>query len=187
MAASTITTPARTGRRRTITSPQAVDLLHQAQAGSSDAFAELFRLYHGLIARYVRVRARDRDAVDDLVQDTFADALTMLAIADDDVVAAYAYNRHLWANRGHLRAAYELHAQPLVTAAPTPDLQRVNLLAALLAAAPLTDDQRQALRLRLAGYPRDVAAAQMDRSRHAVRCLEWDAVRRLRSTAGGVL
>lgn len=193
MASGTTNTPARTDRRRTVTSPQAVDLLHQAQAGSSEAFAELYRLYRDLITRVVWVRVHHRDAVDDLVHDTFADALAKLATADDDVVAwllrlaAYACNRHLWANRGHLRAAYQLHAQPLATDAPAPDPHRINLLAALIAAAPLTDDQRQALQLRLDGYPRDVAAAQMDRSRHAVECLEWHAVRRLRSIAGGAL
>jgi RNA polymerase sigma-70 factor (ECF subfamily) len=193
MASSTTNTPARAGRRRTVTSPQAVALLHQAQAGSSDAFAELYRTYRDLITRYVWVRVHNRDNIDDLVHDTFTDALANLATADDDVVAwllrlaACACNRHSWANRGHLRAAFELHAQPLVTAAPAPDPQRINLLATLIAAAPLTDDQRQALKLRLDGYPRDVAAAQMDRSRHAVKCLEWDAVRRLRSIADGAL
>jgi DNA-directed RNA polymerase specialized sigma24 family protein len=157
--ASDTTTPASTGRRRTSTSPQAVELLHQAKSGSSDAFAQLYRLYRDLITRYVWVRVHNRDAVDDLVHDTFTDALAKLATADDDVVAwllrlaAYACNRHLWANRGHLRAAYELHAQPLATAAPAPDPHRINLLAALIAAAPLTDDQRQALQLRLDGYP----------------------------------
>jgi hypothetical protein len=48
MAPDTITTTttaaARAGRPRTSTSPQAVDLLHQAQAGNSEAFAELFLL-----------------------------------------------------------------------------------------------------------------------------------------------
>jgi hypothetical protein len=90
-------------------------------------------------------------------------------------------------NRGHFLAAYELHAQPLVTAAPAPNPHRINLLAALIAAAPLTDDQRPALQLRLDGYPREVAAAQMDRTRHAVKCLEREAVRRLRSIADGAL
>jgi DNA-directed RNA polymerase specialized sigma24 family protein len=141
----------------------------------------------------VWVRVHDRDVIDDLVHDTFTDALVKLANADDDVVAwllrlaAYACNRHRWANRGHIRAAYALRAQPLATASSAPDPQRINVLAALIAAAPLTDDQRQALRLRLDGYPRDVAAIEMDRTRNAVKCLELDAVRRLRSIADGAL
>jgi RNA polymerase sigma-70 factor (ECF subfamily) len=186
-------TPASTGRRRTSTSPQAVALLHQAQAGSSDAFAELYRGYRDLITRYVRVRSCDRQAVDDLVHDTFTDALANLASADDDVVtwllrlAACACNRHDWANRRHIRAAYELRARPFALPAPAPDPRRVNLLAALIAAAPLTDDQRHALRLRLDGYPRDVAATEMDRTRSAVKFLEGEAVRRLRSIADGAL
>ncbi|MGI5185488.1 RNA polymerase sigma factor [Dactylosporangium sp. CA-152071] len=192
MAPST-TTPARPDRRRTATSPQAVALLHEAQAGSSDAFAELYHTYRDLITRYVWVRVHHRDAVDDLVHDTFVDALAKLATADDDVVswllrlASHACYRHMWANRRHIRAAYELHAQPLPTAAPAPDSQRINLLAALIAAAPLTDNQRQALQLRLDGYSREVAATEMDRTRNAVRWLEAEAVRRLRSIADGAL
>lgn len=99
MATST-TPPARTDRRRTSTSPLAVALLHEAQAGSSDAFAQLYRSYRDLITRYVWVRVHHRDAVDDLVHDTFADALAKLATADDDVVswllrlASHACYRH---------------------------------------------------------------------------------------------
>jgi DNA-directed RNA polymerase specialized sigma24 family protein len=191
--ASSTTTPAGTGRRRTSTSPQDVVLLHEAQGGSSDAFAELYRIYHDLITRYVWVRAHDRQAVDDLVHDTFTDALAKLATADPDVVswllrlAACACNRHTWANRRQIRAAHELHEQPFPTAAPAPDTQRINLVAALIARAPLTGDQHQAVQLRLAGYPRDVAATEMDRTREAVRCLERRAVRNLRTFAVGVL
>jgi DNA-directed RNA polymerase specialized sigma24 family protein len=192
MAPST-TTPARTEQRRTSTSPQAVALLHEAQAGSSDAFAELYNTYRGLITRYVWVRVHNRDAVDDVVHDTFADALATLVGADDDVVswllrlASQACYRHMWADRRHIRAAYELHGQPLPTAAPAPDTQRINLLAALIAAAPLTDDQRQALQLRLDGYSREVAATEIDRTSNAMKCLEWHAVRRLRLLGDVVL
>lgn len=185
MATST-TPPARPDRRRTATSPQAMVLLHEAQAGSSEAFAQLYRSHRDLITRYVWVRVHHRDAVDDLVHDTFVDALAKLATADDDVVswllrlASRACYRHSWSNRRHIRAAYELHAQPFPTAAPAPDPQRIELRAALIAAAPLTDNQRQALQLRLDGCSREVAATEMDRSRNAVRWLEEEAVRRLR-------
>ena len=98
-----------------------------------------------------------------------------------------ACNRHAWANRRHLRAAHELHEQPRPSAAPQPDTQRINLIAELMAGAHLTGDQRQAVELRLAGYPRDVAAAEMARTRDEVRCLERRAVRYLRTIAGGAL
>jgi hypothetical protein len=44
MASSTTNAPTRPDRRRISTGPQAVALLHEAQAGNSDAFAELFLL-----------------------------------------------------------------------------------------------------------------------------------------------
>src|SRR5207253_101407 len=68
------------------TTAEAVALLHHAQAGSTDAFAALYRGYRDLIGRYVYVRSRDRDAADDLIHDTFTDALADLHTADDDVV-----------------------------------------------------------------------------------------------------
>ncbi|MEU1811041.1 RNA polymerase sigma factor [Micromonospora aurantiaca (nom. illeg.)] len=167
------------------TTPQAAALLRQAQAGDTDAFAALYHGYQGLLRRYVWVRVRDRHAVDDLVHDTFVDALASLT-ADDVVgwllrLAARACTRHSWGMRRYRRAAHDLHdAAPTacVTDTGTP---RTMLVAALMAAAPLTPAQRQAVELRLTGHPRDVAATAMGRSRAAVRGLERHAIRRIRT------
>ena len=175
------------GRART--TAEAVALLHQAQAGSTDAFAALYRCYRDLIGRYVYVRSRDRDAADDLIHDTFTDALAALHTADDDVVgwllrlASRACTRYLRAERRQRRAAHELHEQPRPPAG-TADRHRIALVAALVAGAPLTDSQRQAIALRLAGYPRDLTATAMARTPEAVRSLERSAIAALRTTAG---
>ncbi|ROO52749.1 DNA-directed RNA polymerase specialized sigma24 family protein [Micromonospora sp. Llam0] len=172
------------GRIRT--TPHAVALLHRAQAGDIDAFAALYDGYRDLLRRYVGVRVRDQHAVDDLVHDTFTDALASLTTADDDVVgwllrlAGRACTRHSWGMRRYRRAAHELHQAPPATPVTRSDTPRMVLVAALLAAAPLTLAQRQAVELRLAGHPRDVAATEMGRSRDAVRGLERRAIRRIR-------
>ena len=175
------------GRART--TADAVALLHQAQAGSTDAFAALYRGYRDLIGRYVYVRTRDRDAADDLIHDTFTDALADLHTADDDVVgwllrlASRACTRHLWGIRRQRRAAHALREHPRPPAG-TADRQRIALVAALVAGAELTDSQRQAVTFRLAGYPRDLAATEMARTPEAVRRLERRAIAALRTTAG---
>jgi RNA polymerase sigma-70 factor (ECF subfamily) len=182
-------TPAVGSDGRTRTSPQAIALLHQAQAGDIDAFAALYRGYRDLIGRYVYVRTHDQNAADDLIHDTFTDALVGLHAADDDVVgwllrlAACACTRYVWGIRRQHRAAHELYEQHHPGAA-APDRQRVTLVAAMIAGAQLTDGQRQAVALRLAGYPRDVAATEMARTPEAVRCLERRAIAQLRTTAG---
>jgi RNA polymerase sigma-70 factor (ECF subfamily) len=182
-------TPAVGSDGRTRTTPQAVALLHQAQAGDIEAFAALYCGYRDLIGRYVYVRTHDRDAADDLVHDTFTDALVGLHRADDDVVgwllrlAARACTRHGWDICRQRRAAREMSEQPRPVAA-APDRQRITLVAAMIAGTQLTDGQRQAVALRLAGYPRDVAATEMARTPEAVRCLERRAISHLRTTAG---
>jgi len=185
-------TPAIGTDGRTRTTPEAVALLHQAQAGDIEAFAALYSTYRGLIGRYVYVRTRDRDAADDLVQDTFTDALIGLSGADDDVVgwllrlAARCCTRHVWGVRRQRRVAHEVHEQPLPQAGARTDALPIALVAALIAGAQLTSGQRQAVALRLAGYPRDAAAIEMDRTREAVRGLERRAVRHMRALVAAV-
>ena len=176
---------------RASTTTEAVALLHQAQAGSRDAFAALYRAYRDLIGRYAYVRTRDRDAAEDLIHDTFTDALIELPRADDDVVgwllrlASRACTRHLWSQRRHRRAGHELREHPRPPQAEGQP-QHIALVAAMLAHAPLTDSQRQAVHLRLAGYPRERAATAMARTPEAVRCLERRAIATLCTTSAGM-
>jgi len=172
--------------------PVALALLQRAQGGDRDAYAELYRTFQDPVTRYVavRMRDRDRDAIDDLVQDTFTDALAELPTALLDVrgwfiiQAAKACNRHDWSRRRYVRAAYAVrdeaaHAAATPTTAPTP-AQRPGRMTFVHAMARLTDDQRRAIQLcYLDGYPRDAAARQMGRSIEAVRSLQRRALRRL--------
>ena len=176
---------------RTSTTIEAVALLRQAQAGDREAFAALYLAYRDLIGRYAYVRTGDRDAAEDLIHDTFTDALIELPRADDDVVgwllrlASRACTRHLWSQRRHRRAGHELREHPRPAQAD-PQLRHIALVAAMLAHAPLTDSQRQAVQLRLAGYPRERAATAMARTPEAVRCLERRAIATLRTTSAGM-
>src|SRR5438045_1623150 len=49
------------------------DLARRTRAGDREAFGELYRLTVDLVTRYiaVRMRDRDRDAIDDLVHDAY--------------------------------------------------------------------------------------------------------------------
>jgi RNA polymerase sigma-70 factor (ECF subfamily) len=180
-------------RRRPAVTPHVLALLHRAQLGDRDAFAELYRAYHEPVTRYVtvRMRDRDRDAIPDLVQEAFATALAELSTALLDVrgwfiiQAAKACTRHDWSRRRYTRAAYTVRdhaardtAPPL--AADPPD--RPGHITFVHAMARLTAAERRAIQLRyLDGYPRDAAARLMDRSPEAVRCLERRALRRMRA------
>ncbi|NJP30750.1 RNA polymerase sigma factor [Micromonospora thermarum] len=176
-------------RRHPDIAPHILVLLDRAQHGDRDAFADLYATFREPVTRYVcaRMRDRDRNAIPDLVQETFTGALAELPTALLDVrgwfiiQAAKACNRHDWSRRRYMRAAYAVRdhcskdtAAPAVSNPPG----RITFVHAM---ARLTADQRRAIQLRyLDGYPRDAAARLMDRSAEAVRCLERRAIRRMR-------
>jgi RNA polymerase sigma-70 factor (ECF subfamily) len=184
-------------RRHAGVVPHILTLLNRAQHGDRDAFADLYRAFREPVTRYVsvRMRDRDRDAIPDLVQETFASALAELSTALLDVrgwfiiQAAKACNRHDWSRRRYVRAAYAMREHgSLDPAAPavTDQAARPGRITFVHAMARLTADQRRAIQLRyLDGYPRDAAARLMGRSTEAVRCLERRAIRRLQATLTG--
>ena len=185
--------PAASSRRRhPEVAPQVLALLDRARLGDRDAFAELYLMFREPVTRYVsvRLRGRDRDAVQDLVQETFTGALADLSAALLDVRgwfiwhAAKACNQHDWSRRRYVRAAYAVRDHepaPAVpdTAGPPARLGRITFAHAM---ARLTSAQRRAIQLRyLDGYPRDAAAQLMGRSAEAVRCLERRALRQIQA------
>jgi RNA polymerase sigma-70 factor (ECF subfamily) len=170
------------------------DLLHRAQRGDRVAFEHLYRRYVGNVQRYVIVRMRDwdRDAVPDLVQDTFCIALAELHRADPDVLgwliglAAKACTRHEWALRRYLRAALtvgEAAERAATSSQPAPGNPagvsgRVPFAHALARLAPA---QRRAIQLRyLDGLARAMTAQLMGTTPDTVRTLERRALRQLR-------
>jgi RNA polymerase sigma-70 factor, ECF subfamily len=54
------------------------ELVAAAQAGDGEAFAELYRTHLGIVRRFLGPRIANRDDVEDLVQETFADAWEQL-------------------------------------------------------------------------------------------------------------
>ncbi len=169
------------------------DLARRTRAGDREAFGELYRLTVDLVTAYiaVRMRDRDRDAIDDLVHDAYCDALADPGLIQPDIVgsllrlAARACTRHQWSRNRYLRAAYTVYEDrrangdtgPVTTTAPAAAATRVTFVHAL---ARLTADQRRAIQLRLLdGYPRDAAAHAMGKSVAAVKSLEQRALRRL--------
>ncbi|MCM4078281.1 RNA polymerase sigma factor [Paractinoplanes hotanensis] len=180
-------------RRRTPeVAPEILALLDRAQQGDRDAFAELYLTFREPVTSYVavRLRGRDRDAIPDLVQETFTGALADLSAALLDVRgwfiwhAAKACNQHDWSRRRYVRAAYAVRDHQ-----PAPSVQvgdgtpvRLGRITFAHAMARLTAAQRRAIQLRyLDGYPRDAAARLMDRSTEAVRDLERRGLRHLQA------
>lgn len=179
---------ARRPRYTDAAAPESRDLLHRARHGDREAFGRIYATHLDLITRYVAVRLRDVDryAIPDVVHDAFTDALAELADAHDDVtgwllqLAARACTRHRWASRRAQRAVYEVRDYQRTTAPTVSNPSARTLLTRLLAMAPLTASQRQAIQLRyFDGYPRDRAAQVMGRSSQAIRDLERRALRNL--------
>ncbi|WP_432832998.1 RNA polymerase sigma factor [Dactylosporangium sp. CA-092794] len=163
------------------------EVLAALHAGDRAAFGELYQQTAAVLARYVAARLRDRDAVDDVVQEAFCMALAEPHLLGEDLLgsmlrlAARAVTRHGWSQRRYVRAAYTVYedrtSDPQSAAVTLAVLRRPGLRQAL---ARLTTLQRQVVQLRyLDGYPRDRTAAAMGRRIPAVRWLERAALRRL--------
>lgn len=162
-------------------------LLARLHRGDSAAFAELYQRTADRLTRYVTARLRDRDLVDDVVQEAFCTALAEPHRISADLIgsmlrlAARAVTAHSRSQRRYLRAAYTVYEDRTVEpqpAAVTADLlHRAGFRHAL---ALLPPGQRQAVQLRyLDGYPRDHVARVMQRSVGAVTWLEREGLRRL--------
>jgi RNA polymerase sigma-70 factor (ECF subfamily) len=184
----------RPGRWAARPSAALVELAERCRAGDRDAFTQLYQFTVTRITGYVaaRMRDRDRDAIDDLVQDTYCTALAEPHLLGDDPIgallrlAARACTCHDWSRRRYVRAAYQVYAdtaRPAENPAPLPATAPPAVL--MQAMAGLRRDQRRALTLRyIDGYPRDRAAAIMRRSVAAMTELERRARAELRRAVG---
>jgi RNA polymerase sigma-70 factor (ECF subfamily) len=171
------------------------DLLRRLHGGDRDAFDQLYRHTADVLTRYVTARLRDRDAVDDLVQEAFCTALAEPHRLGEDLLgsmlrlAARAVTRHDWSQRRYLRAAYTVYEDRTAASAADRQVAEERTLAMLArpgfthALARLPILQRRVIQLRYYdGYPRDRAAHLMGRSVAAVRDLERRALRRLQDS-----
>jgi RNA polymerase sigma-70 factor (ECF subfamily) len=168
---------------------EAVALLRLAQAGSREAFGQLYTNHVAPVRRYVaaRMRDRDRDAVPDLVQDTFTAALEELHRAHEDVqgwfiqLAAKMCTRHGWRQRSYLRSvltvAEQQRSQAATVPVPAPRTTRQRIAQALTALDP---QERRTVQLRfLDGQAQQTTARIMACSRWAVRRRQQRALQQL--------
>ncbi len=181
-----------THRRRSTGADPALAV--RLRTGDPAAFDELFRRQQHRVARFVagRLAGRDRDAIDDLVQDTFCDAIADPAQFGDDPLgtllrlAARACTRHTrssQAERRHTRAAYTIYEDRTSPDGGDPASIRpvVGRLEFTHALAQLAPDQRRAIELfYLDGQPHPMVAALMGRSVTAVKSLQRRALHHLK-------
>lgn len=181
-------------------------LAKEAQGGDRDAFGALYQRYAANVRGYVANRVPDRDAVDDVAQDIFLQALAMLAgcgaqrgeyCGGDQpgtfgrwlfgVPARFALNEY-FRTRCHDAtaqhgAADELRLSADQAFAPAADVPLSAGMAAMLAALP--PRQREVVELRfLDGLPVETTAAVLDIRSHTVKRRAAEAMPRLGRPAG---
>ncbi|MEU4218937.1 RNA polymerase sigma factor [Actinoplanes sp. NPDC026623] len=164
-------------------------LLARLHQGDSAAFAELYQHTAHRLTRHLATRLRDRDVVEDLVQEAFCTALAEPHLLGMDLLgsmlqlAARAVTAHSWSQHRYLRAAYTLYedrtGDPQPTTVAAEMLRRPAFRDAL---ARLALAHRQVVQLRyLDGCPRDHVAQVMQRSVAAITWLEREGLRRLQA------
>jgi len=184
--------------------PEVIALLHEAQAGDTAAFAELYRLHADRVTRYVtsRMWEENRDAVPDVVQEAFCEALVDLGNAHTDVKgwllahAAKAYIRFVRADRKQervVRSAREdvrreyayghSREQRYGGSGTVVAIGRISLVQAL---ARLVPNQRRCIQHRyLEGQMQITTAGLMGKSLKAVKSAEHRALVKLRGELAG--
>lgn len=170
--------------------PQEQAWIRQAQAGDSDAFAQLYQMHVVSIYRYLYQRVRSVQVAEDLTSDVFARALKSLAsyrISGQAFVA--------WLYRiAHARAIDYYRRQNVrgvelaldETDASTSDELDGDLLrqqarqALQQALLSLSDDQQQVIILRfLQGQSLEQTAQALSKNVNAIKQLQFRAVRTL--------
>ncbi len=169
------------------------ELVHRAQAGDTDAFADIYRQHLGSVHRFVYARVRSRELAEDITSETFAKAFARLdtwqwrgtgigawlqTIARNLVIDYFKSSR----NRREILGGDALTADraddgrgPEQTVLDTIQHEQLRL-----AMTQLTEEQRECLTLR---YLREMSiaetAAAMGRNDAAIKSLTYRATRTL--------
>lgn len=171
-------------------------LVDAAQVGDMDAFAELYRLYHPAVFRFVFYRCGHRQLAEDLAGDTFVKALrniTGITWQGRDpgawfvTIARNLVADYFKSGRYRLESAVDVaeYSEQRVDHSPegnperlvTNHLTNITLLTAM---RQLTAEQRECLTLRfLQGLSVTETAAAMDKQEGAVKALQHRANRAL--------
>lgn len=167
-------------------------LIQQAQTGSGEAFAALYREHVQQIHRYIYYRTRDEQLTEDLTADVFTKAIEGLPRYVDQGKPLISWLYRI----AHARVVDFYRRQdrrPTATnveeanLSVTPDMD-ANLVkqhasqALLTAIQSLTDDQQQVIILRfIEGLPIETVAEQLGKKGNAIKALQFRAVRSLAS------
>lgn len=169
-------------------------LVHAAQDGDTEAFGRLFDRYHDVVFRFVLFRLNDRQAAEDLTQETFVRAyrrITSVSYQGRDIgawfvtIARNLVLDHVKSSRYRLESATPEVADVAPTKSQGPGPEQEVIAGAthaelLRCVARLGDDQQECITLRfLQGLSVAETAEIMGRNEGAVKALQHRAVRRL--------
>lgn len=169
-------------------------LVHAAQDGDTHAFGQLFDRYHDVVFRFVLFRLNDRQAAEDLTQETFVRAyrrITSVSYQGRDIgawfvtIARNLVLDHVKSSRYRLESATPEVADVAPTKSQGPGPEQEVIAGAthaelLRCVARLGDDQQECITLRfLQGLSVAETAEIMGRNEGAVKALQHRAVRRL--------
>lgn len=168
-------------------------LVHAAQDGDTDAFGRLFDRYHDVVFRFVLFRLNDRQAAEDLTQETFVRAyrrIGSVSYQGRDIgawfvtIARNLVLDHVKSSRYRLESATpEIADVAPGSTRPGPEhevIANATHAELLRCVARLGDDQQECITLRfLQGLSVAETADAMGRNEGAVKALQHRAVRRL--------
>lgn len=160
------------------------ELIDRSRRGDREAFAQVYRQYHGSVARMARFYLNG--AAEDAVAETFVRAWESLPRYKDRGTPfsswLYAIARHVifdeLRTRGRTEARDELPERPV--AGPNED--RAALAEAM---KRLPEDQRQVIEMKfMLGMDNEEVGAALSRTPGAVNALRWRALRSLKKELG---
>ncbi len=167
-----------------------VRLIHAAQSGDADAFAELYRDSVQPIYRYILFRVHDRQLAEDLTSDVFLRALKGLSRYVDQgrpfvawlytIAHARIVDHYRRSDRRPLEQDLDVVQIAARTDMDRPMLQRQAARELRRAIARLTPDQQQVIILRfIEGKRTETVAEIMGKKPNAIKALQHRALRTL--------
>lgn len=163
-------------------------LVMRAQGGDTEAFGELYRMLSPRIHRYMSFRLGDRQAVEDLTQETFVQAHRALARYEHRSASLFVQWMYGIAKRvsaDHHRRRRPTEELPESLSVPGGGLGEIEGMAGDMtvrdALVHLTEEQRQVVVLRFFhGLSHDEIAEMTGRQAGAIRALQFRALQTLR-------
>lgn len=179
---------------RTADTVDSAPIVLAAQAGDSEAFGELYRLYVDMVFRFCYYRVATRHTAEDLTADTFVRALRRITTYEDQgrdfgawlvTIARNIVNDHFKCGRTRLETvtAEMLDSDEREAAVDAVVFADMTATAVRAAVARLNDVQRECLTLRfLDGLSIAETAAAMSKNEGAIKTLQYRAVKTLQRT-----